>query len=483
MKPNIQRTNFDIVGSYGAERIPNINPERTVNMFEFIDQKAKKPKMLLPTSGILQKVNLNVSNGGFRSGFVFEDKAYFVVKNTIYQIDSAFVANPLGTIGTDIGYVGVDANDHQLVWVDGDKGYIFDAVANTFTVIAAAGFPVKPIDITFLDGFFIVANGDTRQFNLSAPYDGTIWDPLDFASLNTHPGTITGVKTLHRRLFVFSQFFTEVWENAGQADFPLRRNNSLLMEYGTTSIGSVYVNFDILMFFAQSRDGVGSIMKVTGTQSIPVSTQALDYQLQTYDNPQDCRAILYKENGLIFYRLNFTQDNHTWVYNVTQSSPEHQMWHEEEMLDGSRHVAQIHIFFQEDNYFGSYKNGILYSVSQNYLDNNGEAIKRLRITSPFISGTYNYKLIHRLMIDAQHGFSSPNPPNFEPIIYMFISRDDGNTYGNGLRASMGKIGEYLKRTIWRKLGIARNFIFRIEFYEQIRFVILGAEIDYEVLAQ
>jgi hypothetical protein len=477
------RRDFNIVGSFGAERITNINPERTINLFEFLVPQGKKKKMLLPTSGLNLKVDLDIPDGGFRSAFIFKGIFYFVVKNTVYQMDSLFVTSTLGTIDTDEGYIGVDANEFEVMWADGDKGYIWNSNTTTFAPITAPGFPTNPVDVTFLDGFFIVGQGESNQFNISAPNDGMTWDALDFALINTHPGTIVGLRTLHRRLFIFSQFFTEVWENAGQADFPLRRNNSLLMEVGTPAVGSINVNFDLMFFLSQARDGLGSIMMVRGTQPIPVSNQALDYQLQTYNNPSDCRGILYKDNGLIFYRLNFTEDDVTWVYNATQSSPQYPMWHEEQMLDGSRHVAQVHGYFNERNYFGSYSEGILYEVSDAFLDNAGEAIKRLRITAPFLEDTYNFKQVDRIQLDLQQGFVNPNEPDSHPDVFMFISRNDGISYGNGLTASMGKIGEFLKRTIWRKLGRAKNFIFRFEFYSKVKFVILGGEIDFTVLEQ
>jgi len=94
------------------------------------------------------------------------------------------------------------------------------------------------------------------------------------------------------------------------------------MEYGTPAIGSVSTGFDVMFFLAQDRDGLGSVMMVHGTETLPVSNRALDFQYAQYaakGQVADCRAFLIKENGLIFYRMNFTLANHTFVYNVTLS--------------------------------------------------------------------------------------------------------------------------------------------------------------------
>ncbi len=301
------KTDYDIVGSFGAERIVNINSETNINLFEFIDSRGKKPRMLLPTSGLEQKIDFSISDGGFRAMFVYKNVLYAVVKDQVFEIDTALVFSPIGTLNTETGYVGVDANNAgQIIFVDGTEGWIFDTNASTFTQITAGGFPAQPIDACFLDGYFIVADGETPKFYLSALNDGMTWDPLDFALITTHPGTIVGLRTLHRRLFIFSQNYTEVWENVGLGDFPLRRNNSLLMEFGAASVGSIISDFDMLFFLSQTKSGLGSIMKVTGTQAIPVSNQALDYQIQKYDVISDARATLYKDNGIIFFRLNFS---------------------------------------------------------------------------------------------------------------------------------------------------------------------------------
>ena len=175
---------------------------------------------------------------------------------------------------------------------------------------------------------------------------------LQLGTINSHPGNIVACRTLHRRLFLFSANFTEVWENSGiGSNLPFRRNNALLMEYGTPSRASVVTGFDKMMFLSQDRDGLGSVMEVIGTDSIPVSNRALDFQLAQYAGGQqitdnDPRGIFIKENGIIFYRLNFTLANHTFVYNVTLSNPtseEGKLWHEEEVvLNGNRHPAQTH---------------------------------------------------------------------------------------------------------------------------------------------
>lgn len=352
---------------------------------------------------------------------------------------------------------------------------------------------------------------------------------LQQGQVTSHPGTLVACRTLHRRLFLFSQFFTEVWENQGiGANLPFRRNNSLLIEYGCAAIGSIDVSFDMMMFLSQDREGLGAVMQVLGAQPLPASTRALDFQLSQYASTpnqgiSDCRGFLVKENGLIFYRMNFTAANNTFVYNVTQSIPGEndatKYWHEEQTLVGNRNPAQTHAYFNNLNYVGDYQNPILYILDSSNYTNNGEIIPRIRISKAIVNPGYQRRRIDRFHLDIVQGDisellettqnlilqtealfdiddESGNPLLLEQGlniqspealgVYLSISKDGGVSYGYRQFAPMGNAGQRTFRTVWRKLGVVprgQAFVCKIEFYGQSQFTILGAAWASEVMPQ
>lgn len=677
---------YDIVGSYDNQRVSTINSERTVNLFEYIDLQGKRPKSLLPTSGLVNMMlSFGSETGGARQTFVFGDAIYQVFGSTVYRTTGTLgnlVNGVIGTIETSEGYVGMDANTFQVILVDGQSGYIFDTNANTFERITDTSFPGAPLDVCYLDGFFIVAHGGTNEFQLSSFNQGMVWSggeatftadsttdiltlstnnanfatgvPITFSttgtlptpletgppkqyyvirigntttnpgtikvaasyddaiagiaidltsngtSINTvkvvgqvqigtitsHPGTVVACRTLHRRLFLFSQNYTEVWENAGiGVNLPFRRNNSLLMEVGTPALGSVVVAFDRLFFLAQDKGGLSSVMEVRGTEAIPVSNRALDYQLAQYaakSEIEDARGILIKENGLIFYRLNFTKANHSFILNVSMSTQESLKWHEEEVLNGDRHPAQTHAYFNGVNYYGHYNAPLFYRVDDRISTNDGEPIRRMRIGRQITPEGYKRLRIDRFQLDVLQGaeilldvtspftadaasdiltitdnsnslfwqtgeavtvtsngvlpsplvknttyyiirLSAAFPTTIKlaetqddafsgtgidittsgsgtniiqlsaqvlyeesPVIFLAVSKDGGQTYGNYTKAFMGAIGERTFRSVWRKLGVTprgQGFTPKIEFFNKTPFVILGASWNFEVLPE
>lgn len=620
---------FGVVGSFNQQRVIPFDPERTVNMFEYIDALGKKPKSLLSTSGLINAdISFTTVDGASRATFVFQGVGeisphmYQVFGFDVYRIDTALNSTLIFsfTSSSNISYVGVDANTHQVIFVDGQQGWIWDTLTSVATQITDPAFPPKPIDVTTLDGFFVVANGDTNEFRLSMFNQGLVWGtysntvtadaltdiltvapsaalyatgvPFQIAStgalpaplvagttyyairvglpgitntiqvaasfadaiagifidlttngtpvitttgtgelqqgtITSHPGNIVACRTLHRRLFLFSENFTEVWENQGAgSNLPFRRINSLLIEYGTPALGSIATGFDTMFFLSRDQDGLGAVMEVTGTQAIPVSTRALDFVLAQYaEDPDelgvsDARSFLIKENGLIFYRMNFTQANHTWVYNVTLSNPtndEGKLWHEEEVLNGDRHPAQTHGFFIGKNYVGSYLLPIMYRVDSSIFNNDGEAIRRMRITRSFVPPGYQRIRIDRFQLDLLQGAareihtfplnlltelgeplltesgleillqqSQSLQATVTPTVFLSISKDGGQTFGYLTPAPMGDTGQRSFRTLWRKLGTiprGQGFVAKIEFFDGYPFSILGASWAMDVLPE
>lgn len=470
--------------------------------------------------------------------------AYDTISNTFTQItDPAFPSNPIDVCTLDNFTVVANGNtnnfqlsqfDQSMVWgpspVDGvpvttnntslpnelilpisDINYFQTGVQVTF-ILGAGG--ALPAGLNIDDTYYSIVVDSTHiklattlanaQAGIAVVFGGDITPivnifntgQLQEGSITTHSGTIVACRTLHQRLFLFSQFYTEVWENAGLGtNLPFRRNNSLLIEYGTPCIGSISVSFDKMFFLSQTRDGLGPVMEVIGAQAIPVSTRALNNQYSIYafqGNIADCRAFMIQENGIIFYRMNFTAANHTFVYNVTQSDPSgsdaDKFWHEEETLHGNRHPAQTHAYFNGTNYVGDYASPILYTVSALAFTNAGEAIHRTRISRPVMNEGSNRRRVDRLLIDMEQGnVSLQNVPKDQtPFVFLSISKDGGQSYGNQLKLPYGAIGQRTFRTLARKLGViprGQAFVSKTEFFSPVLFVILGSSWVTEVLPQ
>jgi hypothetical protein len=520
---------FPIFGGYDDRSEIAFDSENLINLFLIGERTGKKKFAYLGTPGLKEALQITESNSAFRALYTYGNSMYGVVGRDVYRFTPPLVKSNIGTVGSPQGFISISANNNgQVIFVDEKGGYIYDVNTSTFTTLdrnvsSQSGFPRTPLNVVSLDGYFIVPGGsDTdsngRTYQISAINDGTKWDPLDEAQIQAYSGELVGVGIVNRRLYFFKTDSTEVWFNAGLADFPFRRDNNLLFNFGCISASSIISDFGYLFWLARDRNGVGSVMMTTGQAPQKVSNESVDNLIASFSNPSDVTSYLYKDNGHIFLVMSWTTDDTTLVYDITMNNW-HQMQMHKTLEDSSvpysgmvRHLSNCHAYFNDIHYIGSYKGPTIYEFSRDYATNDGEPIRRVRICPHFFDPSYKMLQIKSIQLDMQMGiglsgttrnaefwgdssgnslvtndgdsliFNEFDAIGIDPNIYLRISRDGGNTFGNYHPSSVGKIGNRRARAIFRNLGLMRDLVAEISFYDPVLpVVILGAAINYEVL--
>jgi hypothetical protein len=518
-------TNFPLFGGYDNRSDIDFNSEDLINLFMIADPQGKKKFAYLGTPGLLLALTVQTGNAPARALYTYEDSMYGIFGADVYRFTAPLVKNHIGTIGSTQGFVSITANNAgQVIFTDGQKGYIYNVNTGVFalidtTVTASSGFPGAPTNVVVLDSFFVVPDAASRTYQISAINDGTKWDPLDEGQIQAYPGENVGVGVVNRRLYFFKTDSTEVWYDAGAADFPFRRDNNLLFNFGCLAASSIVSDFGYLFWLARDRSGVGSVMMTTGQEPTKISDESIDNLIAGFVAPADVISYLYKDLGHIFLVMTWNTDDTTLVYDQTMK-----IWHQMQMHKTTfnraipnsgkvRHLSNCHAYFNNTHYIGSYKDPTLYEFSRKFGTNNGEEIRRIRICPHFFDENYRMIQVTSLQIDMKMGIglsggdegvsdwitnnndfvitntgdnlvwaNARSDVGINPKVYIRISRDGGNTYGNYHAASIGRIGERRARALFRRLGLARDFVVEISFYDPVKPVaILGASIRYEVL--
>jgi hypothetical protein len=401
---------------------------------------------------------------------------YWVAGQNVFRMNSLLVPTKIGELTTFSGHVGIASNSTQMILVDGAFGWIYTYATGTFVKITDVNFPALPSDVAFLDGYFYVSQGNSNIFRQSKLNDGLVWTPTVQGALTTQPDIIVGFGVLHRRLFIFGQKCTEPWYNAGAATgLTIRRDNNLLLPYGCGAVDSIEVDYGRLFFLASQSNGSNQIMMTTGAVPQKISTWQVESSLQGYDDASDAYGFIYKISGMVFYGLSFTKDNQTWIYTVDTDK-----WSEAEQTEGKRSIIQTHCYFNKTHFIGSYKDGGVYEFSENIYENDGEQIQRLRITQPFYDQRYRKISIDRVEIDCIRGVGTPSGVDSNPILFLSVSIDGGQTYEVNRSEETGKQGQFRHRCIFRKLGSAYDFVFKIQYYNRTKFSLMGASLCYTV---
>jgi len=74
----------------------------------------------------------------------------------------------------------------------------------------------------------------------------------------------------------------------------------------------------------------------------------------------------------------------------------------------------------------------------------------------------------------------PDPPGYDPQVMLRWSDDGGHTWSNEHWRSMGKIGAFGYRTIWRRLGMTtkiRDRVYEVSGTDPVKLAIMGAELQ------
>jgi hypothetical protein len=92
-------------------------------------------------------------------------------------------------------------------------------------------------------------------------------------------------------------------------------------------------------------------------------------------------------------------------------------------------------------------------------DDNGTAIRSVLVSRHFFAD-YSRVTVNRLFVDFESGVGIVSGQGSDPQVMLRVSRDGGHTWGNEIRASMGKMGEYGRCAEFRRLGTATRLRLR-----------------------
>jgi hypothetical protein len=462
-----------VVGGSNQEYSLPFNAERTINMHVVLDQQGKKPSSLYSRAG--NALFATVGNGAGRGGFASSNGRCFIVSGaSIYEIFSVGTSALIGTIDSASGDITIAENGIQLAICDGTSLYIFTYATNNFQKVTSANLP-SASTVCFLGGYFIVSKApNSGIFQISAPYDGLTWAALDFATAESSPDNLLRVMTISGQLFLFGGSTVEIWSNTGAASFPFRRvNSAAVISVGTSSPYSVDEIDNSTFWIGKNIDGDGIVYRADGLTPIRISTEFVERRLQAVTDKNSLKGMSYQEAGHVFYIITGGGMETALVYDISTK-----VWAEWAYLnsDGAYELPLTSYLLYA---FGKTlsldrANGNIYHLSQDYHSDNGEEIARDRIfTHIFDNG--NPFLIKNLVINFETGVG--NSECADPKAMLYLSNNGGRSFYAYYEKALGKIGEYLSRVVFWRLGRYRQLTFRLRITDKVKVVITGGQFN------
>ena len=192
-----------------------------------------------------------------------------------------------------------------------------------------------PIDVPFAnpivgdvsDGFGLLVFLDSQNIAASDEEDLSTWQPLSFGVANQSPDKNISIAVIHDEAFILKENNTEVWIDEGLANFPFAPITSVHIEFGCIAPFSVATAESELIFLSRNEQGQGVVIMLKGYTPVPISTQALVNEFQTYANLGDAIAYARQEGQHVYYVITFPEANKTWQYDKTSSAlAGHPIW-------------------------------------------------------------------------------------------------------------------------------------------------------------
>jgi len=500
-----------ILGSSYVARSVNAADNRMINLFpEVIPEGGKEPGFLNRAPGL--ELLQTIGSGPIRALWAHQTNGsdFYVVSGTeVYKLTSTS-ATPvkLGNI-IDGGPVSIADNGTQLFFACNGPSYIYNEATNEFKQITDPDFP-GAVTVAYLDGYFVFNEPNSQRVWVTALLDGASIYPLDFASAEGSPDGLVAVNVDHREAWLFGTDSVEVWYDVGGTDFPLQRIQGAFNEIGCVAAFSIAKLDNSLFWLGTDARGQGIVYKANGYTGQRVSTHAIEYAIAQYGNISDALAYTYQQEGHGFYVLTFPSANATWVYDAAT-----QAWHERAgLVNGAftRHRSNCQCNFGGETIVGDFENGNIYKYSLEVYSDNGDPQKWLRSWRAIPTGQNTLKRTaqHSLQLDAESGVGL-NGFTTEQVFYLVTqnsdrlitesgdyiaseitstvladpqvmlrwSDDGGHNWSNEHWTSMGGIGRFGQRILWRRLGMTtriRDRVYEVSGTDPVKIAIMGAEL-------
>jgi hypothetical protein len=351
--------------------------------------------------------------------------------------------------------------------------------AGVLTAYAPAAFGgVLPVDVAWVDGYFVFAMADGRFF--ISGINTIAVNALDFAVAESSPDGLVAVKVLRREVYLFGTETTEVWTNIGDPLFAFSRLPGATMEIGCSSRDSVAESGGVLYWL----DDAGNVVRLAGGYAPEVITpRGLSESIEAVADKRQVIGFAFDVKQRSSYVV--ASAAFTWELEAATG------WTERQSLGQPCWRANAAAFFSGKTIVGSRLDGKLYWLTEtaNFEGDpkapGTEMVMRARFPriAPFPMGG----IVSQVDIDIETGVGSDTdaalPDTADPQVTLCWSKDGGKTWPGNRIMPLGAKGDYGRRVRAMRIGGFREkgVIFEVSISSRVARTLLGLSVIVEPL--
>lgn len=465
-------------GTYQAQSVI-ANYQQCLNLYPEINPPSSGPPVSVThyyTPGLTlfaTAPNNALIRGMYRPGNVTD--LYVCAGDNIYYVDMAgnfTLVHTVTTTGLTTPVYFAD-NGVNIMMTDGTiYAYIIGVASRLYVAtISTAQNYLGSYRTEYLDTYFLCSEVNFTEMFISdsAAYTFTA---LNFAAKSGYSDDIQACIALHREIWLIGSLTTEVWYNAGAADFPYQALPGAFIQHGAVGPYAIAKQDQSVYWLSQDSQGISIVLEGNGYNAKRISNHSIEYLIQSQiSNLFDAIGFCYQQFGHTFYFLTFPGNDLTLVYDSAT-----EQWHQRAYLNPGtglleRHRANCYCATYDRNFVGDYANGNIYYFDPTNGTDNGDPIQRVR-GFPHVINEDKRILYTKFVADM-----APTSSNLD-VLTLDWSDNRGISFGTPVTQPMGS--DPLTSIQWRRLGLARDRVFRLTWITSNLSALNGAFIEYEV---
>lgn len=410
---------LDIVDGSYADEDKSFSAQDTVNYLPTSAEQAgtRTPTMLKTPPGLKPAVLIGVNEGEagmqvagpVRGTYNAEGRFFAVAGNQLFQISSAGIAIPLGTV-PGVGRVSFShnqvTNGNEILVNNGNAGYIYSTVTQVFQRITDTSYP-GGLKAVFINNRFVQIEPARRYAFNSALANGLEYTALDRFTSETSPDLLMSIESIGNQLAAFSSTTTEWFEDTGASPQPFRSTGIVADKGAAGPFTTAKMDNQL---FVLADDGV--FYRFQGYNPVRISTKPIEQAIRG-KNWLNAFTTVWEDSGFAVCYWTFP-DGETWGYDASSGK-----WHRRESYGSNRWRLNSLTFWQNAWYGGDFQNGRLWRLDWDYLLEGDEEIVSSRAAG-VISDNQNRVIHERLELVMNTGME-------ETIPDVFVEQPEGPT--------------------------------------------------------
>lgn len=451
------------VSSYRALS-PAASSSRLLNCYaEKLPNDTETPIALIRSPGIDDWTT--VGTGPIYGLLAADDLVYVVSGSKLYSVTENKVVTELGSIGL-VNSIDMELNDGSVVVVNTPDAYTWNGTA--FAQITDVDFTaLGATDVEFLDNYLLFVEPESGVFFCADLGSATSFDALNFATAESAPDNLVGMKVDHGQIVLAGKTTMEIWENTGASGFPFERSINGRMELGCLN-GRTLAKQDNSVFWLANDY---TVRRLDGITPVRVSQHGVESAFRDM-TISTAKAYAYSQEGHLFYVLSFFEG--TFVYDATT-----QEWHERQSYSYDYWRAQTHAQVFGLELVGDITSNKIGFLTRDVYTEWGDT-QRMEWTYQPIYADGRRAFHKRLEIMADMGVGLTSGQGSDPEMMLDYSDDGGVTFTSMPNRGLGAIGRYTDRITWTALGSSRvGRVYRGAVSDPVKVVLRDTQAEVE----